>query len=225
MIRLYGCGSPNVFKVQLMLAECGLDYIFEAVPLFDGSLRAPAFRALNPNGRLPLLVDDGVPIFESGAILVHLAEKTGRFLPAEGEGRTRVFQWLMWQMAGVGPMLGQALHFRYIAPAGSDYGKARYGREAERLYDVAEARLRQAEWLAGDEYSIADIAAFPWLGRYSKRLGIDLSARPAVAEWARRIEARPATLAIAAEVTRLFKADRDAMDAASPAERDIFFGR
>jgi len=224
-LKLYGCGSPNVFKVQLMLAELGLDYELEAVPLYGETLAGPAFRALNPNGRLPVLVDNGVPVFESGAILLHLAEKTGRLLSTDPAERSRAVQWLMWQMAGVGPMFGQALHFRYIAPAGNDYARGRYSREVERLYDVAETRLSAAPWFAGQDYSIADIAAFPWLGRYVKTLEVDLSARPAVAGWIARIEQRPAHQAIAGEGKALFKADLAAQAAASPAELDRFFGR
>lgn len=225
MLKLYGCGSPNVFKVQLMLAETGLDHVFEAVPLFGDMLKSEAFRALNPNGRLPVLVDDGVPIFESGAILLHLAEKTGRFLPAEPGARSRAIQWLMWQMAGVGPMFGQALHFRYIAPSGEDYGQGRYGREVERLYDVAERRLAQSPWLAGEDYSIADIATFPWMGRYAKTLGIDLTDRPAVRDWIARIEARPACQQASPAAKALFRADVAAQAKAEPADLDRFFGR
>jgi len=225
MLKLYGCGSPNVFKIQLMLAETGLDHEFEAVPLLGETLHSEAFRALNPNGRLPVLVDDGVPIFESGAILLHLAEKTGQFLPAAGNSRDQVFQWLMWQMAGVGPMFGQALHFRYIAPAGNDYASARYSREAARLYDVAERRLADVPWLAGESYSIADIATFPWLGRYAKTLEIDLAERPAVRDWIARIEARPACQRISAAAKGLFRADIAAQSAASVEQLDRFFGR
>ena len=229
MITLYGCGSPNVFKIQLMLAELGLDHRLETVGLYDGSLDASEFRNLNPNGRLPVLVDDGFPVFESGAILIYLAEKTGRFLPADPKDRSRVMQWLMWQMAGVGPMFGQALHFRFIASRfvgseGTDYGATRYTAEAERLYDVAETRLSQAEWLGGGDYSIADIAAFPWLGRYARTLGIDLAGRPAVSAWITRIQQRPAFLAVDDTAKTLFKADLAAQSAAGQAEIESFFG-
>lgn len=225
MLKLYGCGSPNAFKVQLLLAELDLDYEFEALPLYGDALSSPRFRALNPNGRLPVLVDDGRAIFESGAILLHLAAKTGRFLPEDFAGRSQALQWLMWQMSGVGPMFGQALHFRYIAPTGNDYARARYDREVARLYDVAEARLSTARWFAGDDYSIADIAAFPWLGRYAKTLEVDLATHPAVSDWIARIEARPANQAIAELGTRLFKADLAAQARASSADLDRFFGR
>lgn len=225
MLKLLGCGSPNVFKVLLLLTELDLDYEFENVPLFGDALSAPDFRRQNPNGRLPLLIDDGVAVFESGAILIYLAEKYGVFLPNEPVARSRVIQWLMWQMAGVGPMFGQALHFRYIAPKDSVYAAQRYTREVERLYDVAEARLTALPWLGGDDYSIADIAAFPWLGRYAATLDIDLATRPNVTNWIARIEARPAWLAIAPFVKDLFKQGLAAQAEASPEELARFFGR
>ena len=225
MIKLYGCGSPNVFKVQLMLAELGLEYEFVKLPLYGPALSEPRFRALNPNGKLPVLVDDDTPVFESGAILLHLAEKHGRFLPAEGAVRDRTLQWLMWQMAGVGPMFGQALHFLYIAPDGNEYAKGRYTHEAERLYDVAETRLSEAEWFAGDDYTIADIAIYPWLGRYAPTLGIDLSGRPGVMGWKEKIESRPAFKAAEPGWKALFKEGLVEQANASKEDLDRFFGR
>ncbi len=138
-------------------------------------------------------------------------------------------QWLMWQMAGVGPMFGQALHFRFIAPRfagteGTAYSATRYTAEAERLYDVAETRLSQAEWLGGADYSIADIAAFPWLGRYAKTLGIDLANRPAVSAWIARIQQRPAVVAVDETAKALFKADLAAQSSAEQAKVESFFG-
>lgn len=225
MLKLYGCGSPNVFKVQLMLAELGLEYEFEATPLYGEALSSPSFRRLNPNGKLPVLVDDGESVFESGAILLHLAEKTGRLLAADGVARSQALQWLMWQVAGVGPMFGQALHFRFIAPAATNYARARYDREVRRLYGVAEARLASSPWFAGVDYSIADIAVFPWLGRYARTLDVDIQAYPAVLDWIARIEARPATQAAAPLAKQLFKADLAAQATASQADLDRFFGR
>jgi GSH-dependent disulfide-bond oxidoreductase len=224
MITLFGCGSPNVHKVLLMLAETGLDYDFRSVPLYDGTLAALEFRAMAPNGRLPVLVDDGVAISESGAILTHLAEKTGRLLAREGRDRDGALQWLMWQMAGVGPMFGQALHFLFIAPGTNDYAKGRYLREVNRLYDVADARLAVSLYLGGADYSIADIAAIPWLRNYVKTLGIDMTNRPHVLDWIARIEARPAWIATEAESKRLFKADLVAQKDATPGQRAAFFG-
>jgi GST-like protein len=225
MIKLYGCGSPNVFKVMLMLAELDMPYEFETVSLYDGSLRKPEFLAMNPNGRLPVLVDDGMPVFESGAILIHLAEKSGRFLPACGPERSAVIQWLMWQMGGVGPMFGQALHFRYIQPDGNDYARGRYAREVERLYDVAESRLTAVPWLGGADYSIADMAAYPWLGRYPATLGLDMSGRPAVRDWIARVEARPGWQSVEPTARTMFKAGIAAQQEATQEELDRFFGR
>ena len=225
MLRLLGCGSPNVAKVMIMLAETGLAYSFEEVPLYDGTLDGPQFRALNPNGRLPVLVDDGSPVFESGAILIHLAEKTGKFLPARTPDRGRVLQWLMWQMAGVGPMFGQALHFRYIAPPGTIYARERYDAEVQRLYDVAEDQLARECWLAGDDYSIADMAAYPWLGRYAKTLGVDLAGRPHVRRWIDAVRKRPAMAEVEEAVKAMFKRGLAEKQAATPEQLDRFFGR
>ena len=209
----------------MMLAETGLEYRFEEVPMYDGTLKGPQFRALNPNGRLPVLVDDGVPVFESGAILIHLAEKTGQFLPERSPDRGSVLQWLMWQMAGVGPMFGQALHFRYIAPPGSNYARERYDAEVRRLYDVAEEQLAREYWLAGDDYSIADMAAYPWLGRYAKTLDVDLADRPHVRRWIDAVRGRPAIAAVDGTVKALFKKGLSEQKAAAPEQLDRFFGR
>jgi len=224
MLTLLGCGSPNVHKILLMLAETDLAYHFKHMGLYDGSLTEPEFRAIAPNGRLPVLIDDGTSIFESGAILIHLAEKVGMLMPTSGKARSETLQWLMWQMAGVGPIFGQALHFNCIMPKGNDYAKGRYLREVNRLYDVAETRLATVPWLGGTAYSIADIAAAPWLRNYVKTLDIDLGTRPHVANWLARIEARPAWAATEAESKRLFKADLAAQNAASNAQKAKFFG-
>ena len=231
MIRLYGCGSPNVYKILLMLSEVGLAWEFHWVRIFSGDQFQPEFLKLNPNGQVPVIVDpagpDGQPItfFESGAILVYLAEKTGKLLPSNPRSRAEVMQWLMFQMGGIGPMFGQSLHFTYLAPAGSDYGRARYLREANRLYDVMERRLAEVPYLAGQDYSIADVAAFPWVGRYAKSLGIDLATRPLVQGWIDRIEERPAHLAIRDQAKEIFKRERAAQQAASQADADRFYGR
>jgi len=225
MLKLLGCASPNVFKVLLMLRELDLEYEFESIPVFGEALSAPAFRSMNPNGRLPVLIDNGIPLFESGAILIYLAEKTEKFLPEEPVARSCVLQWLMWQMAGIGPMFGQALHFRYIVPGECGYATNRYSREVNRLYDVAETRLAEVPWLGGESYSIADIAAFPWLGRYAATLGIDLATRPNVNNWIERIEVRPAWRSIAPLVKDLLRKGLAAQANASPAELDRFFGR
>src|SRR5665213_124901 len=168
MIDLYGTGSPNVFKILLMLAETELPYRLHDVAVLPGEQYSEAFRQLNPNGKVPVIVDPDGPagkpqvVFESGAILIYLAEKSGQLLPADPSARSQTLQWLMLSAASIGPMFGQALHFRYVAASGNDYARRRYEREVERLYDVLETRLNDTEYLAGELFTIADVAAFPW---------------------------------------------------------------
>lgn len=196
-IQVYSWPTPNGHKVHIMLEECGLPY--EAIPVDIGKGRQfePDFLAISPNNKIPALVDpqgpDGKPIsvFESGAILVYLAAKTGRFLPAGDREKYEVLQWLMFQMGGVGPMLGQAHHFRMYAPEKVDYAINRYSNEAKRLYGVIDRRLAQSRWLGGGEYSIADIATFPWLRSWEKQ-GVVLEDFPHLKQWFDRIAARPA---------------------------------
>jgi GST-like protein len=230
MITLYGTASPNVVKVMLMLSELDLAYDFMPVKVAKGEQYTPGFVALNPNSKVPVIVDsdgpDGRPftVFESGAILVYLADKTGRFLPTAPAARSIVLQWLFFQMANIGPMFGQAIHFRYIAPA-DDYARRRYTNEVERLYDVLERRLESVPYLGGGDYSVADIAAFPWAGRYAKTLGIDLEPRPQVRDWAARIEARPAHQRIAEFVKTSFKQGLAEQKTVSPEDLDRFYLR
>lgn len=192
MLTLYTWGTPNGRKVSIMLEECALPYRVQAVDITQGAQHAPGFLAINPNGRIPALVDaaNGVTVFESGAILIYLAEQTGRFLPSAGPARYAVLQWLMWQMGGVGPMFGQAHHFRRFAPEPVPYALARYDAEVARLYGVLDRRLGEAEFLAG-AYSIADMAVYPWVMRHEWQ-GIALDAHPHVARWAAALGARPA---------------------------------
>lgn len=198
MIDLYSFPTPNGRKVHLMLVECGLEFQSHLVNIATGEQHAPGFLRVSPNGRIPAIVDhataDGQPlsVFESGAILWYLAEKTGRFLPADFRGRFATMEWLMFQMAGIGPMFGQANHFRRYAPEKIPYGINRYTNEVKRLLTVMEGRLVTAPYLAGNEYSIADMASYPWV------VGSDIRLEspeewPAVAEWVARIAARPAT--------------------------------
>ncbi len=198
MITLYGFGSPNVLKVLIMLEELRLPWRFEEVDVFKGDQFTPAFEALNPNNKVPVIVDDeglnGSPLtlWESGAILIYLAEKTGRFLPSDPFARLNTLQWLMFQMAGVGPMFGQHSHFKLYAPQEEHaYARTRYTTEAKRLYDVVEKRLQQSEYLGSNDYSIADIAAWPWMYRAEKR-GVDIEALPATKRWINAISKRPA---------------------------------
>jgi GST-like protein len=172
---LYGVGSPNVRKVGLMLEELGLSYELRFVPVFKGEQFTPEFLAMNPLGKVPVLVDPalGEPLFESGAILFYLAERHGKFLPAEGAARYQVMQWLMVQMANIGPMFGQLTHFRFALGAGAQpYAEGRYAEQARRLYQLLDDRLRTREWIAGSSYSIADMATYHW-STYLEKHGFD----------------------------------------------------
>ena len=174
MIDLHTWPTPNGFKVSIMLEETGLPYTVIPVDISEGDQFKPEFLKISPNNKMPAIVDhdgpDGGPyaLFESGAILMYLAEKTGRFMPSAVAGRYRVIQWLMFQMGGIGPMLGQAHHFRQYAPEPLPYAIDRYTNETGRLYGVMDRRLGDSEYLAGD-YSIADIACFPWIRSYERQ--------------------------------------------------------
>jgi GST-like protein len=199
MIRVYSWATPNGHKVHIMLEECALPYSVEAVDIGTGDQFKPDFLAISPNNKVPALVDsdgpDGKPIslFESGAILLYLAGKTGRFMPADTRGRYEMLQWLMFQMGGVGPMLGQAHHFRNYAPEKLPYAIERYTNEAKRLYRVMDDRLAKSRYIAGPGYTIADIAIFPWL-RSWKNQGIDWADYPHLKGWFDEIAARPAVV-------------------------------
>jgi GSH-dependent disulfide-bond oxidoreductase len=196
-IEVHSWPTPNGHKVHIMLEECGLAYRAIPVNIGAGEQFRPGFLAISPNNKIPAIVDpdgpDGKPIslFESGAILVYLASKTGRFLPASDRAKFEVLQWLMFQMGGVGPMLGQAHHFRMYAPEKIPYAIDRYTNEARRLYGVIDQRLAQSDWLGGAEYSIADIATFPWLRSWQNQ-GIVLEDYPHLKRWFDTIAARPA---------------------------------
>jgi GST-like protein len=198
VIDLHYSATPNGQKVALMLEEVGLPYRVIAYDVFEGEQLTPAFGRINPNHKLPAIVDqapeDGegpLAVFESGAILQYLAEKTGQFLPVSGRARSQTIQWLTWQMAGLGPMGGQASHFLRYAPTGQDYATERYSKELERLLQVLESRLRASEYLAGPDYSIADMAVWP--GRASAFvMGIQIEAYPATRSWFETVRARPA---------------------------------
>ena len=199
MIEVYSWPTPNGHKVHIMLEECGLPYRVHGVDIGQGEQFAPEFLAISPNNKVPAMVDasgpDGQPIslFESGAILLYLAGKTGRFLPPTARSKYEVLQWLMFQMGGVGPMLGQTHHFRVYAPEKIDYAIARYSNEAKRLYGVMNKRLANSKYLGGPEYSIADIAVFPWL-RSWKNQGIDWADYPHLKGWFDEIAHRPAVM-------------------------------
>ena len=193
MIDLYTAATPNGWKVSIALEELGLPYRVHAIRLEKLEQKEPWFLALNPNGRIPVIVDranSDFAVFESGAILLYLAEKTGRLLPAEPKARSVALQWLMFQMGGVGPMQGQANVFFRYAPEKIPYAIERYQKETRRLYTVLDARLRDHEYLAG-EYSIADIATWPWVSIHAWS-GVEIADLPALASWVERIAARPA---------------------------------
>jgi glutathione S-transferase len=193
MIELYTAPTPNGWKASIMLEEVGLPYEARPIRLHEGEQREPWYLALNPNGRIPTIVDrdeDGFAVFESGAILIYLAEKTGRLLPADPRGRSRVLQWLMFQMGGIGPMQGQANVFFRYAPERIEYAIRRYQDETARLYRVLDARLAESEYLAGD-YSVADVATWPWV-RIHGWAGVDVDRMPHLQRWLAAIGARPA---------------------------------
>lgn len=197
MIDLYTWATPNGHKAAIMLEETGLEYRVHPVDIANDEQFTPDYEAINPNGKIPAIVDqdgpDGEPftVFESGAILIYLAEKTGQFLPAAPRERSRALQWLMFQVGGLGPMLGQAQHFRRFAPQPVPYAIKRYSQEASRLYRVLDKRLGASEFLAGSSYSIADIASYPWVARHDWQ-GVSLTDHPNVKRWFAAVAARPA---------------------------------
>ena len=209
MIEVYSWPTPNGHKVHIMLEECGYqlgrDWRAHPIHIGQGDQFAPDFLRISPNNKIPALVDpdgpDGKPIslFESGAILIYLAEKTGKFLPKDPAQRYKTFEWLMWQMGGVGPMFGQAHHFLRAAPTKIEYGIKRYVDEAKRLYGVLDRQLDGRDYIAG-EYSIADIATFPWTRLY-QRQGLNMDDFPNVKRWHEAIAARPAVIKTMQETT------------------------
>jgi GST-like protein len=224
MIEVYSWPTPNGHKVHIMLEECDLPYRAHPVDIGAGDQFKAEFLAISPNNKIPAITDpegpDGQPIslFESGAILLYLAGKTGRFLPADTRGKYEVLQWLMFQMGGVGPMLGQTHHFRIYAPEKIPYAVERYTNEAKRLYGVMNKRLAKSKYLGGPAYSIADIAVFPWL-RSWKNQGIEWNDFPHLKGWFDEIAARPAVkrgVEVLADLRKPITGDK---------EREILFGK
>lgn len=193
MIDLWTWTTPNGRKVSILLEELGLPYRTHAVDITQGEQHEPAFLAVSPNNKIPAIRDDetGIALMESGAIMIYLAEKAGRFLPSEPEKHYRTLEWLMWQMGGLGPLLGQAHHFLHFKPGKAAYAEERFHGEAQRLYRVMDARLADNTYLAGDEYTIADMACWPWVSRYEWQR-IDLADYPNVKRWYVEIANRPA---------------------------------
>ncbi|QQN35207.1 MULTISPECIES: GSH-dependent disulfide bond oxidoreductase [Rahnella] len=199
MIDLYYAPTPNGHKVSLFLEESGLQYRLHRIDISAGEQFKPEFLAISPNNKIPAIVDsqpvDGgtpVSIFESGAILQYLAEKTGKFLSKELRERTVTLEWLTWQVAGFGPMLGQNHHFTHYAPQPVPYAIERYLQETQRLYGVLNRQLEKNAYIAGENYSIADMATYPWVVAH-ERQRIDLAGYPAVRNWFERVKSRPAT--------------------------------
>ena len=193
MITLYTAGTPNGRKISIMLEEIGLDYTVVALNLRESEQRENWFLEINPNGRIPAIVDhnnDDLNVFESGAILLYLAEKTTKLLPSDEKERSTVIQWLMFQMGGIGPMQGQANVFYRYAPEKIDYAIGRYQREVRRLYEVLNTQLEEHEYLAG-EYSIADIASYPWVRGHAWS-GISIEGLGYLENWLLRVGERPA---------------------------------
>ena len=224
-IELYYWPTPNGWKVSIMLEECGLPYVLKPVNIGKGEQFQPHFLKISPNNRMPAIVDpDGpggkpISVFESGAILQYLGRKTGKFYPREERARTAVEEWLFWQIGGLGPMAGQATHFRRYAPEQISYAIARYTDEVNRLYGVMNTRLAAREFLAG-RYSIADMACVGWV-RLAERQGQDLSQFPRLVRWYETIRARPAVkraFAIRIEAA-------SAVDMGDPKVRGVLFGQ
>jgi len=197
MIDLYTWPTPNGHKIHIMLEETGLEYKVHPIDIGAGDQFKPEFLKISPNNKMPAMVDRDGPggkpmaLAESGAMLFYLASKTGKFLPQDIRSRWQVMQWVMFQMGHIGPMLGQAHHFLQYAPEKIDYAMKRYSNEANRLYGVVDRELQKREWIAGDEYTIADIAIFPWL-RAPERQGVSIDHFPTLKRWRERIAARPA---------------------------------
>jgi GST-like protein len=226
---LYGMGSPNVRKILLMLEELQTPYDLRMVRVFKGEQFTPPFVQMNPFSKVPVLVDreageDGYPVFESGAILIYLAEKFGRFFPKSGPERYETLKWLFGQTSTVGPMLGQYNHFRTLDPERFAYPQERYRSIANRVLKILDGRLKDHRYLAGEAYSIADIATFHWAG-YVDTYSWDWGDYPDLARWHREIAERPAAAREKAALARLYSQGADDMKEASREDLDRFFWR
>jgi GSH-dependent disulfide-bond oxidoreductase len=193
MIDLYTWSTPNGRKVSIMLEECGLEYAVHPIDISKDEQFKPDFLKISPNNRIPAIVDrdNGRSLFESGAILMYLAEKTGKFWSKEPSAHWQTVEWLMWQMGGVGPMIGQVHHFLRNAKGKAPYAEERYVKEANRLYGVLDRQLKDSQYVACDEYTIADMATMPWL-RFPERQGVNIDEYPHLKKWRDALLARPA---------------------------------
>ena len=228
MIDLYYWPTPNGHKITLFLEEAGLDYTLRPVNIGKGDQFKPEFLAFSPNNKMPAIVDHapadgGEPqtVFESGAILLYLAEKSGQFLSAEPRTRIQALEWLFWQMAGLGPMTGQYGHFNVYAPEKIPYAIERYTNEANRLLQVLDTHLKGRDFIAGEAYSIADMATYPWIGVYDKA-PIDMTPYPEIQRWHAAIKARPATERAYARAKEI---NPDLGKAMSEEETKLLFGQ
>lgn len=231
MIELYAMGSPNVVKIYIALEEMGLPYNVHPVDVFAEQQFSAEFLRLNPNAKVPVIVDSDGPggrpytVFESGAILQYLADKTGKFLAKDGAARYDTLQWMMVQMTTIGPMWGQYVHFWRFAPEGNQYGLDRYRTQVRKTLDVVEGRLAGSAYLGGADYSIADIATFPWLRATGMFLGQAVADQyPKIGAWVANIAARPAVVKALAAVDAV-RGKTTQFDKAGEAEKDRLFGR
>jgi GST-like protein len=227
LIDLYYWTTPNGHKITMFLEEAGMPYRLHPVNISKGEQFAPKFLRISPNNRIPAIVDrapaDGgkpVSVFESGAILLYLAGKTGQFIPGSLRGQVEALEWVMWQMAGLGPMLGQNHHFAHYAPEKIPYAIERYVKETGRLYGVLDKRLRGRNFILGRQYSIADMASYPWI--IPERQGQDLAEFPNLARWHAAIRARPGTIRAYARAKEVNPAPRGPV---TDQERKILFGQ
>jgi GST-like protein len=227
MIDLYYWTTPNGHKITMYLEEAGLDYRLHAVNIGKGEQFRPEFLKISPNNRIPAIVDnapaDGgkpISVFESGAILLYLAGKTGKFIPKDLRGQVQALEWLMWQMGGLGPMCGQNHHFAHYAPEKIPYAIDRYVRETSRLYAVLDKRLKGRDFILGKSYSIADMASYPWI--IPERQGQDIEQFPELERWLAAIRARPAT---ARAYARVKEVNPDKSGIRTEEERKILFGQ
>jgi len=231
MLELLGMSSPNVQKVQIMLDELAVPYRLTRIDVWKGENFTPEFTAINPNRKVPVLIDDDGPdgqpitVFESGAILIYLAEKTGRFLAPKGAARYSALEWLAVQLSTVGPMFGQYTHFKMFAPPGNEYGESRYRTQAVRVFEVLDERLSKARFLAGDDYSIADMATFPWTRDRAAKWGGNWDGYANVRRWFNEIAARPAVAKMMREMDQVWQTDLKSIAAATDEIRDRLLGR
>jgi GSH-dependent disulfide-bond oxidoreductase len=230
-LELYGCMTPNVLKVMLMLGELDLSFRINHVRIYRGENFAEAFETLHPLRKLPVLLDHDGPagsphrVFESGAILFYLAEKTGQLFGDGPAQRSVIMQWLMLQMSSVGPVFGNGTHFNRAAPPGEPYARRRFVTQAIRLCELYDTRLRETRYLAGDNFTIADIATFPWLWRHPSLLGINGAAYPHLQQWVSEIRERSGFQRIHARYKQLSEIDMADLATAGPDITDRFLGR